>query len=70
VANGTQPLPPGSLFLIRNTDTDFTHTGVVIGLAGDTFETIEGNTNDSGDHDGFEVCRRTRRINKVDFVAL
>ena len=39
------------------------HTGIVEYVVGDTIHTIEGNTNDEGSREGFEVCRRVRKIN-------
>lgn len=41
------------------------HTGFVERIEGDTLHTIEGNTNDTGSREGYEVCRRTRKINKM-----
>lgn len=42
------------------------HTGFVESIDSDgTLHTIEGNTNDSGSREGYEVCRRTRRPDKV-----
>lgn len=38
------------------------HTGFVEYVSGDNIHTIEGNTNDEGVREGFEVCRRVRKI--------
>lgn len=38
------------------------HTGFVEKIEGDTLHTIEGNTNDTGSREGYEVCRRIRKI--------
>jgi len=38
------------------------HTGFVESVEGENIRTIEGNTNDEGVREGFEVCRRVRRI--------
>jgi hypothetical protein len=38
------------------------HTGFVEKVAGLIVYTIEGNTNDEGSREGYEVCRRTRKI--------
>jgi len=62
-------IPVGSVFLNRRVGGDWTHTGIVIGVAADTFETIEGNTNDAGDREGYEVCRRVRGLKDKDFVV-
>lgn len=63
-------IPPGSLFLVRRTDTDWTHVGIVTAAHELHFETIEGNTNDDGDHEGYEVCARSRGYIGKDFIVL
>jgi len=67
VRRGT--IPPGSVFLVRRTSTDWTHTGIVTSSGPDAFETIEGNTNDDGSREGFEVCSRTRGYGDKDFIV-
>lgn len=52
---------PGSLFLRRRTDTDWSHSGIVTEVDEETFQTIEGND---------EVCARTRGFEHMDFVLL
>ncbi|MGH8565940.1 MAG: hypothetical protein ACREXW_18380 [Gammaproteobacteria bacterium] len=32
--------------------------------------TIEGNTNDDGSREGYEVCARTRDYNEMDFIKI
>ena len=66
----TGDLPPGSLFITRRTDNDWNHTGIAIAFHDDHFETIEGNTNDAGDREGYEVCRRIRGYEGKDFVKI
>ncbi|QSQ27181.1 peptidoglycan-binding protein [Pyxidicoccus parkwayensis] len=61
---------PGSLFLRRRTATDWVHTGIVTEVDEETFQTIEGNTNDDGSPDGYEVCARTRGFKDIDFVLI
>lgn len=61
---------PGSFFLVRNTPGDWIHTGIVIRKNVDTFTTIEGNTNDDGNREGYEVCARIRGIKKMDFIKI
>ena len=61
---------PGALFLARRTSTDWIHTGIVVSADVGTFETIEGNTNDAGDREGYEVCRRIRGYAGKDFVLI
>lgn len=62
-------IPAGSFFLVRRTATDWTHVGVVTRSGPDAFDTIEGNTNDSGSREGFEVCARTRGYKDKDFIV-
>jgi hypothetical protein len=59
------------IFLVRRTSTDWTHTG--FGYAMDSngaFRTIEGNTNDDGSREGYEVCTRIRSSRNMDFILL
>jgi hypothetical protein len=62
----------GSVFLVPHPSNanDWTHTGIITGGNGTVFDTIEGNTNDSGSREGFEVCDRIRACAKVDVVNL
>jgi hypothetical protein len=61
---------PGSLFLNRRSTNDWTHTGIVVHAEADVFRTIEGNTNDDGSREGYEVCARTRGYGSKDFVLI
>ena len=61
---------PGSFFLVRKSPTDWVHTGIVVSAGADTFRTIEGNTNDDGSREGYEVCARTRGYGSLDFVQI
>jgi len=60
----------GDLFLVRRTSVDWTHVGVVLRSHTDYIETIEGNTNDEGSREGYEVCRRFRSYGKKDFILI
>lgn len=60
---------PGALFLSRRTSCDWVHTGIVLRAADEVFETIEGNTNDDGSREGYEVCQRFRGYVKKDFIV-
>lgn len=40
------------------------HTGFIERVEGTTLHTIEGNTNDDGSREGYEVCRRARPMSK------
>lgn len=54
---------PGDIF-IMDYGKGLGHTGIVERVEGDQIHTIEGNTNDEGSREGFEVCRRVRPIAK------
>lgn len=56
----TVPLP-GDIF-VMDFGGGLGHTGFVENVVGDTIQTIEGNSNDEGSREGYEVCRRTRKI--------
>lgn len=73
IASGVVPwsdLGPLSIFLCRRTPGDWTHTGFAFEGRGNTFATMEGNTNDDGSSNGFEVCCRLRGVKDKDFVVL
>lgn len=64
-------IKPGSLFLVRKSSRDWTHTGIVVSVGTETFKTIEGNTNDEGSREGYEVCARIRSYkNPLDFILI
>ncbi len=53
----------GDVFLnVKKKDVDWVHTGFIVRQEGDWIHTIEGNTNDEGSREGFEVCRRMRNF--------
>ena len=41
------------------------HTGIVEWVGHEEIHTIEGNTNDEGSREGYEVCRRVRPKSKI-----
>ncbi len=63
---------PGDILNLSKTPTDWTHTALITAVAADHFETWEGNTNDEGSREGFEVCARIRNFTKqnVDVIQL
>ncbi len=63
-------MPVGSLFLNRRIPGDWVHTGIVTEFQEELFKTIEGNTNDDGDREGYEVCQRIRGYAKKDFIRI
>lgn len=63
-------LAGGALFLNRKTETDWVHIGLVMSATDDVLRTLEGNTNDDGSREGYEVCLRTRGYANKDFIRL
>lgn len=61
---------PGDIF-IQDHGHGLGHTGFVESVIGDTIHTIEGNTNDTGSREGYEVCRRIRDIKScIGFIRI
>lgn len=63
-------LGASQIFLVRKTATDWVHTGFSFNGSNTVFSTIEGNTNEDGSANGFEVAGRTRAVPKKDFIRL
>ncbi|HZS36119.1 MAG TPA: peptidoglycan-binding domain-containing protein [Polyangia bacterium] len=63
-------LTPGSFLLRRTSPTEWHHTGLVTAAAAETFTSIEGNTNDAGSSNGYEVCLRTHGYAPYDFILI
>ena len=61
---------PGWIFLHNRVAGDWDHTGLVASSEDTTFITIEGNTNDEGSREGYEVCSRARPHGKYDFIRI
>tara|TARA_X000001388_G_scaffold20926_3_gene13869 strand:- start:2100 stop:2870 length:771 start_codon:yes stop_codon:yes gene_type:complete len=59
---------PGDVFLVYKGNNDWTHTGIITSVSTTSIQTIEGNTNDEGSREGYEVCARTRSYDKLDFI--
>ncbi len=51
---------PGDVFVMLNGQSG--HCGFVKRVEGDKIYTIEGNTNSSGEREGYEVCERVRSV--------
>ena len=66
-ASDLAAVQPGFLFLVRKGNT-WEHTGIVEQIRGEVLTTIEGNTNDSGSAEGYEVCRRIRSALDKDYL--
>jgi len=66
-------ITPGSFFLRPNppgSKLKYAHTGIVVKAEADTFKSIEGNTNDEGSAEGFEVCARVHGYRGLDFIVI
>lgn len=63
-------LRSGSIFLSREFPGHWTHSGIVIEIDDEIILTIEGNTNDEGSADGYEVCQRIRNYDSKDFIIV
>lgn len=55
---------PGAVF-IMDYGKGTGHTGLVERVHGEWVETVEGNTNDEGSREGYEVCRRKRKLQSI-----
>jgi len=62
----------GDVFFVRRAgdDAGYQHTGIVVDVQPDHVVTIEGNTNDEGSREGYEVCRRVRAYGRLDFLSI
>jgi hypothetical protein len=63
----------GDIFLIHNRANinDYVHTGIVYETGPDYIITVEGNSNDDGNREGYKVCRQTRNpFNNMNFISL
>jgi peptidoglycan hydrolase-like protein with peptidoglycan-binding domain len=64
VRNDPTLVRPGDIFLLQKSSNDWIHTGIVTVVGTDTFETIEGNTNEGGSNNGNGVYKRIRNFRK------
>jgi len=55
---------PGDVF-IMDYGKGLGHCGFVESVEGEWLHTIEGNTNDEGSREGYEMCRRKRHVSKI-----
>ena len=66
----TQNPKAGDIFIMDH-GHGLGHTGFVEKVQGDQIFTIEGNTNDTGSREGFEVCRRFRKVSScIGFIRI
>jgi lysozyme family protein len=66
----TAKLRPGTIFVVRASATDWTHTGLVLSVASQTFDTLEGNTGGDGGSDGANARKGNRSYPSKDFLSL
>ncbi len=66
-----QTVPLAGDIFIQDHGKGLGHTGIVEKVQGDKIFTIEGNTNDTGSREGYEVCRRVREIKScIGFIRI
>ncbi len=72
VRNNPSIVKPGDIFLLSQAENDWFHTGVITAIGNDTFDTVEGNTNSGGSHNGNAVLKRIRnfRQSKIDVFSI
>ncbi len=72
VRNDPSIVKPGDIFLLQKTPNDWVHTGIIISVGAETFETIEGNTNEGGSSNGNAVYKRVRSFtaSKLDVFSI
>lgn len=58
------------IFLVQRSSNDWVHTGIAFSGSGDLFSTIEGNTNENGSSEGYEVCQKQRSLPGKSIVRL
>jgi len=74
IAKRFKEIAPGDVFLVKHpkNNLDWTHTGLIESKGKGYLITIEGNTNDEGSREGYEVCRRRRdlRTERLDVFVV
>jgi peptidoglycan hydrolase-like protein with peptidoglycan-binding domain len=72
VRNDPSIVKPGDIFLLQKTPHDWIHTGIIVAVNTDTFETVEGNTNGGGSSNGNAALKRVRnfRQSKLDVFSI
>ncbi|WP_160711276.1 CHAP domain-containing protein [Chitinophaga solisilvae] len=61
---GSRYVKPGAIF-IMDYGNGFGHTGFVVQADERFIYTVEGNTNDDGSREGYEVCTRRRLLSTI-----
>jgi hypothetical protein len=57
-------IKPGDIFIMKFGKANG-HTGFITKVEGGMIHTIEGNTNDEGSREGYEVCERVRPLSSL-----
>jgi hypothetical protein len=74
ISKRLKEISPGDIFLIKHPQNklDWTHTGLIESVGRGHLVTIEGNTNDEGGREGYEVCRRRRDLGaeRIDVIKV
>jgi len=74
VRQNPKAIKPGDQFIMKIGTKGEGHTGliekVVVTGAVIALHTIEGNTNDEGSREGYEVCRRQRKITDANMLGV
>jgi hypothetical protein len=71
IISASTPAQAGWLFLLPNrTRSRYLHTGIVIGVQGESILTIEGNSNEAGSPEGDRVVKRLRPRTSVHLIRL
>ena len=61
----------GDVFFVQSgAPGEYQHTGIVVDVQPDHIVTCEGNTNDEGSREGYEVARRVRAYGRLDFLSI
>lgn len=72
VRNDPGIIKPGDIFLVQKSTNDWIHTGIIVNVHDEVFETIEGNTNTDGSANGNGVYKRVRNFmqSKLDVFSI
>lgn len=63
-------LRPGCIFVVRSSPVDWSHTGIVLSIKDQTFDSLEGNTGGDGGSDGANARQGNRSYSNKDFLNL
>jgi hypothetical protein len=63
-------LRPGFIFVVRASANNWTHTGILLSIKEQTFDTLEGNPGGDGGSDGANARQGNRNFSSKDFIRL